>query len=271
MGYSEMGLEAKDEEIGNNNNSHGTHYFKLLENILRNAYRLNRLLEDFLSVTRIENNLLILEKENVNIYDFVKNIIDDLQEARNTIDHRQEKRKNISTFLEDQHFEADPIVNVDKMKIYQVLTNLTNNALRFSESNQGITLSMKIIENEPLNEKEGPLIDFSNTGFDKNSTGYLVHKHDEEEKTPNKITKSLIKKTKSSIVIRVKDKGKGIDKKILPNLFEKFVTDSRYGSGAGLGLYISKRIIEIHGGKIWAENNRDEPGATFSFSLPLVN
>lgn len=272
MGYSEMGLEAKDEEISNNSSSSGTRYLKLFEDILKNAYRLNRLLEDFLSVTRIENNLLILEKENINIYRLVKDIVDDAQEARNTIDHLEEKIKNISIYLEEQHFEADPIVNVDKMKIYQVLTNLINNALRFSESNQGITLSMKIIENEPPNEKEGPFIDFNNTGFDKNSIGYLVHKHDDdEEETPSKITKSLIKKANSSIVIRVKDKGKGIDKKILPNLFEKFVTDSRYGSGTGLGLYISKRIIEIHGGKIWAENNRDEPGATFSFSLPLVN
>lgn len=98
----------------------------------------------------------------------------------------------------------------------------------------------------------------------------LVNTYD-EEKAPNKITKSLKKKTKRTIVIKVKDKGKGIDKKIFPNLFEKFVTASKYGSGTGLGLYISKRIIEIHGGKIWAENNKAEPGATFSFSLPLVN
>ena len=269
MGYSEMGLETIDEEP---NSSSSTRFFKLFDNILRNAYRLNGLLEDFLSVTRIENNLLVLQKENVNIYNLVKDIVADLQDVRSTIDGRMKKKttKNISIHLEEQHFETEPIVNVDKIKIYQVLTNLINNALRFSESNQEITLSMKIVENKPPDHKKDSFIDFNNSGFDKNSRSYLV-RTDSEEKTSNKITKSPRKKTKRSIVIRVKDKGKGIDENILPNLFEKFVTDSTYGSGTGLGLYISKRILEIHGGKIWAENHKDEPGATFSFSLPLVN
>jgi signal transduction histidine kinase len=66
----------------------------------------------------------------------------------------------------------------------------------------------------------------------------------------------------------VKDTGKGIDLDILPRLFSKFVTKSYQGTG--LGLYISKGIIEAHGGKIWAENNADGKGARFSFSLPIV-
>ena len=266
MGYSEMGLETKHEE----SSSSETHYIKLLKKIIKNAYRLNGLLENFLNVTRIENNLLAFEKENIDIYDLVKDTVHDLQDVPTRTDRVEEKRKNISIHLEEQHFEADPIVNVDKMMIYQVLTNLLNNALKFSESNQGITISMKIIDNETSNEKEGPFIDFNHIYDNSTSTRYLVNKKG-EEKAPNKITKSQKRKTKRTIVIKVKDKGKGIDKKIFPNLFEKFVTDSKYGSGTGLGLYISKRIIEIHGGQIWAENNKDEPGATFNFSLPLIN
>jgi two-component system, OmpR family, sensor histidine kinase VicK len=50
-------------------------------------------------------------------------------------------------------------------------------------------------------------------------------------------------------------------------LFQKFATKSYQGTG--LGLYISKSIVEAHGGKMWAENNSDGKGATFSFSLPL--
>ena len=66
----------------------------------------------------------------------------------------------------------------------------------------------------------------------------------------------------------VKDNGQGIDPSILPKLFTKFATKSEIG-GTGLGLFISKNIIEAQG-KIWAENNTNEKGATFYFSLPSV-
>jgi signal transduction histidine kinase len=69
------------------------------------------------------------------------------------------------------------------------------------------------------------------------------------------------------IVVSVKDTGTGIDPEIFPRLFTKFATKSV--AGTGLGLYISKSIIEAHGGKIWAQNNADGKGATFAFSLPL--
>ena len=68
-------------------------------------------------------------------------------------------------------------------------------------------------------------------------------------------------------IISVKDNGQGIAPEILPSLFSKFVSKSF--EGTGLGLYISKSIIEAHGGKIWAENNLDNKGATFTFNLPL--
>jgi signal transduction histidine kinase len=68
-------------------------------------------------------------------------------------------------------------------------------------------------------------------------------------------------------IISVKDMGVGIDPKLLDRLFSKFATKSF--AGTGLGLFISKSIIEAHGGRIWAENNTDGRGATFIFTLPL--
>ena len=76
------------------------------------------------------------------------------------------------------------------------------------------------------------------------------------------------KEDNDQVVISVKDTGTGIDPGILPRLFTRFGTKSF--AGTGLGLYISKSIVEAHGGKIGAENNSDGRGATFAFSLPSI-
>ncbi len=68
-------------------------------------------------------------------------------------------------------------------------------------------------------------------------------------------------------IVSVTDTGSGIDPEIMPRLFTKFT--SRSQTGTGLGLFISKSIIEAHGGRMWAENNKDRRGATVSFRLPL--
>jgi len=72
----------------------------------------------------------------------------------------------------------------------------------------------------------------------------------------------------SEAVVSISDSGQGIDPEVVHKLFEKFVSKSE--KGTGLGLFISKSIVEAHGGKIWAENNKDVNGATFSFTLPLA-
>jgi signal transduction histidine kinase len=74
---------------------------------------------------------------------------------------------------------------------------------------------------------------------------------------------------KNIVVVSVKDAGPGIDSEILPRLFTKFASKSEIG-GTGLGLYISKSIIDAHGGKIWYDNNIGK-GTTFSFTLPLAD
>jgi signal transduction histidine kinase len=70
------------------------------------------------------------------------------------------------------------------------------------------------------------------------------------------------------VIISVMDTGAGIDPEIFTRLFSKFVSKSET-RGTGLGLFISKSIVEAHGGKIWAENNMNGKGATFYFTLPL--
>lgn len=74
-----------------------------------------------------------------------------------------------------------------------------------------------------------------------------------------------VTKKEDEVILAVKDTGIGIHPEILPRLFSMFATMSE---GTGLGLFISKNIVEAHGGKIWGENNNDGKGATFGFSLP---
>ncbi|HVD36859.1 MAG TPA: HAMP domain-containing sensor histidine kinase [Nitrososphaeraceae archaeon] len=81
------------------------------------------------------------------------------------------------------------------------------------------------------------------------------------------ITVTLTCDNNNQVMIIVKDSGTGIDQEIYPRLFSKFATKSE--EGTGLGLYISKKIVEAHGGKIWAQNNPDGKGTTFYFTLPI--
>jgi signal transduction histidine kinase len=77
------------------------------------------------------------------------------------------------------------------------------------------------------------------------------------------------KKDNKEVIVSIKDTGTGLDPEILPRLYSKFASKSV--KGTGLGLFISRSIIEAHGGKIWADNNADGKGVTFYFTLPILN
>ena len=177
-------------------------YSELLEPISRNAKRLNRLAGDILDLTQIESQSLQMHAEQFNLRDMILNTI---------ADSKKEYKDNIGLELV---CENDIFVEADRSRLNQVVSNLLNNAIKFT--------------------KEGTII---TTAEQKD-----IH-----------------------VVISVKDTGTGIDPEILPRLFTRFATKS----GTGLGLLISKSIIEAHGGRMWAENNSHEKGATFTFSLPL--
>ena len=180
--------------------------------IKRNAERLQRLTNDILDVARIESNTLRLNKERVNLSEKILNVIKDV---KNQIPSSRALR---ILFTEPK----EPIyVYADKLRIYEVIANLLNNAIKFT--------------------REG-----------------TIH-----------IMANVKRNNSNEVTISIKDTGAGINPEILPRLFTKFATKSDIGTG--LGLYISKGIVEAHGGKIWAENNSDGNGATFAFMLPAVN
>jgi two-component system, OmpR family, sensor histidine kinase VicK len=197
---------------------------KLLEVINRNAKRLHRLTEDILDVTKIESRSLNLNKEQFNLNEVITNAIEDLTTKK--VPSPSYPTIKLFNGLQPQ----DISVYADKGRINQVVSNLLDNAIKFTKAEDNITVMIK---------REG-------------AEGQAQNNNNEQ------------------VIVSIKDTGTGIDPEILPRLFTKFVTKSQTG-GTGLGLFICKGIVEAHGGRMWAENNKDgEKGATFYFTLPLT-
>lgn len=219
LGLSEL-LRSRLLNNNINNNSINASQLEMLETIIRNAKRLNRMTENILDVTKIESHSFKLSKETVNMQREIQNII---TESRSYLSNNNQQLEIIF-----EPCATEPIlVKADRSKIFEVLSNLLRNAIKFTETGT-ITVSLKKQED-----------DYGNR--------YAV--------------------------VSIRDTGTGIDSDIMPRLFSKFASNNICG-GTGLGLFISKNIIEGHGGKIWASNNVDEngkiKGATFTFTLPFT-
>jgi signal transduction histidine kinase len=186
---------------------------EILDVIIRNAKRLQHLTEDLLDVTRIDSQTLKLKKEKFILTDLISGII---EEYKNKIGVDKSNIKLLYNPIQYNNI----IIKADRHRIAQVISNLIDNAIKFT--------------------KEGGIISIN-----------------------------IEKENDNWIIISVKDTGIGIDPEIMPRLFTKFTSKSL--KGTGLGLFISRGIIEAHGGRIWTENNIDGIGAIFSFSLPLLD
>jgi signal transduction histidine kinase len=204
-------------------------YNSLVEIIVRNAERLNSLAKDLLDVTKIESHSMNLKSEVFDIVNLVKDIIEG-----HTTSLKFDTIKNIQIVFTSNGLEK---LNVkgDRTRIIQVFENLLDNAIRFSD--EFIQTRQEILR------REKSMIQII---IDKSTT------HDNSS---------------AHLLTCIKDNGPGIDSATMPKLFKKFTTQDPNGNG--LGLYISKGIVEAHGGKIWAKNNPNKDGASFFFTLPM--
>jgi two-component system sensor histidine kinase VicK len=195
---------------------------EMLEIILRNANRLHQLTEDILDVTRIESNTLKLRKERFNLNDIILSIVEHYR--------KQIANSNVKVMYEPG--DGITLVEADRQRMIQVISNLLDNALKFTQEG---TVTVATIERKD---------DVDGTGGGE-----------------------------AEVVLSIKDTGTSIDPELMPRLFTKFATKSYQGTG--LGLFISRSIIEAHDGEMWAENNnnsdRKHEGATFYFTLPVVD
>jgi signal transduction histidine kinase len=211
---------------------------ELMDVIIRSAKRLQRLSQDILDVTRVESGLLNLNKERFDLKQIISNAVDD---HRNQI---RTSKKNI-TLVYGFDGKGDG-----------------------KQKGQAGEQQEHLPEGLPIQDNDDTMIVEADKG---RITQVLDNLLDNALKFANEGAISIsIESRDGQAIISVKDNGQGIDPDILPKLFTKFASKSVKG-GTGLGLFISKSIVEAHGGKIWAQNNRDGKGATFSFSLPLAN
>ena len=144
-------------------------------------------------------------------------LIEEIQNVIKDFSNELSKEKIQLVFTSSQ--EEPIFVNADKVRIFEVISNLLGNAIKFTTKEAGRSITIKA------------------------------------------------EKIDGQASVSIKDTGPGIRPEIEPKLFSKFVTNS--SGGTGIGLFISKSIVEAHGGSIRAENNTDGKGATFKFSLPL--
>ena len=203
-------------------------YKDAIEAINRSTKRLKRLVDIIFDVSQLDNNLLTLNKEPLDLKGAIQNLVTTYQNQTMPSDNHKSNIKTTNIALKDRHFidfdysnypQGSKNINGDETYLTQVLTNLIDNAIEFTQN---------------------------------------------EGKVKIKMDKAIYE---DKVIVTISDNGYGIDPDILPLLFTKYVKKSK--GGAGLSLYISKKIIEAHGGEIWAENNEDGKGATFGFSLPL--
>jgi two-component system, OmpR family, sensor histidine kinase VicK len=136
--------------------------------------------------------------------------------------------------------KEDIFVEADEERLMQVIDNILDNAFKFTDAVGSVIVTL---EKQEAKSQSQPQLG--------------EHTEKQQEQEPQ------------HAIIRIKDTATGIDSEILPRLFTKFATKSKRGTG--LGLYISRNIVEAHGGKIWTENNADNKGATFTVILPLFN
>jgi signal transduction histidine kinase len=208
LGFTDVMLEGLDGDLTDFMNND-------LRLIQKNGQHLLHLINDVLDMAKIESGRMNLHPETFNIYDLLGEVC--------SITSSLASERNTALFIEEDS-EKDIKVYADDTRIRQVMINLVNNSIKFTENGK-IAISLKNVDS-------------------------------------------------ASILITVKDTGIGIPPDKLESIFQEFTqvdsSTTRKVGGTGLGLPISRRLVEMHGGRLWAESTGVEgEGASFHVELPV--
>ncbi|MFX0029640.1 MAG: PAS domain S-box protein [Candidatus Hermodarchaeota archaeon] len=208
-GYADLLLSVHKENLHD-------YVLSSIVEIKQGCERLESLIQDILNTAELESGAIQLKKVEEDLSFFIKLSVRELQGLARLRNHK------INLKIEDKM-----ITSFEPEQIHRVISNLINNAIKYTPPNGEIEINSEF--------------------------------HD------------------GNVVISVKDNGIGVTKEEKERLFTQFGKIERYGQGldiisegSGLGLFISKKIIELHGGKIWVESQGRNKGSTFYFTLPLI-
>jgi signal transduction histidine kinase len=187
---------------------------EIIKKTLHSTQRLIRLVNSILDVSKIEAGEVEINFERVDLREIAREVVEELK--------MKAQKKNLYLELKESKEKMENLV--DREKIREVLFNLVDNAIKYTQEG-GITLSLKRVVEKNVDQ------------------------------------------------ICVKDTGEGLTKEEIEKIFERF-SRGRAGlkfwtEGVGLGLFISKSFVEMHGGKIWVESEGKGKGSAFYIELPI--
>lgn len=202
---------------------------KKLEVANRNARRLLQLINQLLDLSKIESGSMNVKSERRDIVLFLKNILYSFESLAD--------QKKITINCECNYTKIE--FDYDPRKIEKVFLNLLSNAFKFTPENGKIEITIKHFINSVIN---GP----ADMKYVSEKSGFIE--------------------------IRFSDTGSGISSENIPHLFDRFYqvdnSTTREHQGTGIGLSLSKELVELHGGKISVES-KDGEGSTFIVQLPF--
>jgi signal transduction histidine kinase len=208
-GYSSMLLEGDFDPLTKSQEG-------AVSEIHTGSERMAYLIDDLLNVSRLQSGRFVINKTRCNLSEMVYS---EIEQASIVADSHK-----ITVKFNDKNWSALPEVDIDRGKIGEVLSNIIDNAIFYSQPDSAIEISLT---------QEGKFIEF-----------------------------------------RVKDSGIGVPKDEQGDLFTKFYRASnartKRPDGTGIGLFLAKKIINSHDGKIIFES-REGKGSVFGFRLPIVD
>jgi signal transduction histidine kinase len=232
IGFTEIIVDGK---FGDLNSKQETY----LSNILQSSRHLLSLVDDILDLSKVEAGKLEFEVSDINLRMLLANSLIMIKEKA--------LKHGIGTSTQ---FDGIPdIITADERKLKQIMYNLLSNAVKFTPGGGRICVSAKRARGSKYTSKE----------YTRHSSGRAARNGQHV--------------TGGSVEISVSDSGIGIKQEDLERIFKPFeqvdCSSSRKYQGTGLGLSLTKKLVELHGGRIWAESEGEGKGSKFSFVIPI--